>query len=114
MVPSSSATSTSTVGLPRESRISRAPTASMLATAVLLRAEAGSCGRAAATDGLRLPAYPGAAVPRLARRGLQVEQGAQPAGRRRPVLEHRVMPLPLAQVGAGCGQVTGDVGDLHV
>ena len=32
MVPSSSATSTSTVGLPRESRISRAPTASMVAT----------------------------------------------------------------------------------
>src|SRR4051794_9456896 len=32
MVPSSRATSTSTVGLPRESRISRAPTASMLAT----------------------------------------------------------------------------------
>ena len=31
-VPSSRATSTSTVGLPRESRISRAPTASMLAT----------------------------------------------------------------------------------
>jgi hypothetical protein len=36
IVPSSSATSTSTVGLPRESRISRAPTASMLATVVLL------------------------------------------------------------------------------
>src|SRR5947208_11089899 len=35
-VPSSSATSTSTVGLPRESRISRAPTASMLATVRLL------------------------------------------------------------------------------
>ena len=34
-VPSSSATSTSTVGLPRESRISRAPTASMVATGVL-------------------------------------------------------------------------------
>src|SRR5690242_961589 len=33
MVPSSRATSTSTVGLPRESRISRAPTASMLGTA---------------------------------------------------------------------------------
>src|SRR6185312_16280311 len=32
IVPSSRATSTSTVGLPRESRISRAPTASMLAT----------------------------------------------------------------------------------
>src|SRR6186713_1430025 len=31
MVPSSRATSTSTVGLPRESKISRAPTASMLA-----------------------------------------------------------------------------------
>jgi enolase len=31
IVPSSRATSTSTVGLPRESRISRAPTASMLA-----------------------------------------------------------------------------------
>jgi hypothetical protein len=31
-VPSSSATSTSTVGLPRESRISRAPTCSMTAT----------------------------------------------------------------------------------
>src|SRR5215218_10291375 len=32
IVPSSRATSTSTVGFPRESRISRAPTASMLAT----------------------------------------------------------------------------------
>src|SRR5450759_5675509 len=34
-VPSSRATSTSTVGLPRESRISRAPTASMLAMMLL-------------------------------------------------------------------------------
>ena len=34
--PSSSRTSTSTVGLPRESRISRAPTASMDATVLLL------------------------------------------------------------------------------
>jgi hypothetical protein len=37
IVPSSSATSTSTVGLPRESRISRAPTASMLAMVLLRR-----------------------------------------------------------------------------
>src|SRR5660398_332639 len=38
MVPSSRATSTSTVGLPRESRISRAPTASMLAMVLLRQA----------------------------------------------------------------------------
>src|SRR5262245_6729677 len=35
-VPSSSATSTSTVGLPRESKISRAPTCSITATCLLL------------------------------------------------------------------------------
>ncbi len=43
-VPSSSSTSTSTVGLPRESRISRAPMASMLAMKSLLF-EGGRIGR---------------------------------------------------------------------
>src|SRR4051812_19457361 len=45
-VPSSRTTSTSMVGLPRESRISRAPTASMDATGVLLGS--GKSGRTAA------------------------------------------------------------------
>ena len=42
MVPSSRSTSTSTVGLPRESRISRAPTASMIAMPVRLSAVLGA------------------------------------------------------------------------
>src|SRR3954451_19516856 len=50
IVPSSRATSTSTVGFPRESRISRAPTASMLATDCSLASHRGPGGTPPDTD----------------------------------------------------------------
>src|SRR6185312_3119177 len=84
-VPSSSSTSTSTVGLPRESRISRAPRASMAATSLLLMSANSRAARTfqslsskrrarAATLGLD---HPVAIAPgRRAQRGL----GVDPAG----------------------------------
>src|SRR5689334_4597535 len=48
--PSSSSTSTSTVGLPRESRISRAPTAAMIDMAELLRGDVSGSAASLATS----------------------------------------------------------------
>src|SRR4051794_8715502 len=57
IVPSSRATSTSTVGFPRESRISRAPTASMLATDCSLASPGGSAGTPAGAARHAIPRH---------------------------------------------------------
>src|SRR3954464_10540418 len=69
IVPSSRATSTSTVGFPRESRISRAPTASMLGTGAAYPAPEPSWSSAARSLRVELP---GVAAHRLAERVLDV------------------------------------------
>src|SRR5512132_1708903 len=81
MVPSSSATSTSTVGLPRESRISRAPTASMLATA-----------SPALVEGVRAEATRWAAAPRRPDPRHTSLSGQALVGHRERCSETRVVP----------------------
>ena len=87
-VPSSRATSTSTVGLPRESRISRAPTASMEGTVLLL-----SCSGRSGVAGEPTPAparLPGEAPPRGQRRaGRRGAPALDAAGRRRRRVQRR-------------------------
>src|SRR4051812_29886535 len=85
VVPSSSRTSTSTVGLPRESRISRAPMSSMVATGVTLSAQ----------GSLPLPSS-------VASVEGEVEQRPQVPGRRGTVPEHLVVQRSVARAGA-CG-----------
>ena len=94
------ATSTSTVGLPRESRISRAPTASMDATVLLLvRGRAGQPSRAQPRPGRP----PRLARPIAALRPSGVRRRAGPArGRRRP-------RGPRRRARAGGRQVVGRV-----
>ena len=93
-MPSSSATSTSTVGLPRESRISRAPTASMLATVVLrvVRVTLTACRRTALRSGAGLPrtararppgAHAAGVCAEVGRVGIETLRRARTNGRRR-------------------------------
>src|SRR4051794_5204328 len=81
MVPSSRATSTSTVGFPRESRISRAPTASMLGTGASLTSPRRSDRRSG----------PGALG------GLRVELAGVPPNR----LPYGVLDVPSPVLGRG-------------
>src|SRR4051794_18057438 len=97
IVPSSRATSTSTVGFPRESRISRAPTASMLGTGLSLatQGEAAHLPRMAASGA---PCSPGGPTsPDRARLGLGVELPGVAADR----LAQRVLHIPAAPLGGG-------------
>src|SRR3954451_14492039 len=92
IVPSSRATSTSTVGFPRESRISRAPTSSMLGTGLSLatQGEAAHLPRVAASSSPCGPAGP--TSPDRARLGLGVELAGVAADR----LAQRVLDVPAA------------------
>ena len=97
-VPSSSATSTSTVGLPRESRISRAPTASMVATVVLLRSRSGRCQATGVPRRGGCPARPVDGELAVSRRWPAPEAGA---GGQRAGLSHRPSLLAITSRSAG-------------
>src|SRR3954453_2374116 len=102
VVPSSRRTSTSTVGLPRESRISRAPMSSMVATAPPYRRRRRPFCRPGAPGG---PAGRGSA---------QVEEGTQVTWRRRAVGEHLVVQLPVRGPRPGGAEPGHDVPHLVV
>src|SRR5690349_7630713 len=105
MVPSSRATSTSTVGLPRESRISRAPTASMVAMAQCSYVDVTN-GR---TQAIELPPWRRTAV---SPQPLDHPDGgrAGPAGQRRIV--ERLRPQRLRAVGRGDAEARLQPGPL--
>src|SRR3954451_7195891 len=97
MVPSSRATSTSTVGFPRESRISRAPTASMLGTGVSLA----TLGQAA-----HLPRVAASGAPCRADELRSLDRallrlGVELAGVAADRLAQRVLDVPAALLGGG-------------